>query len=177
MEKPYTNLSSASQPMASNKFGHSQGVSFNRSGNGNSGFQNGGAPVFPRAATTTNSWDNRTNLEMKPNNGRQNFGHMNSGSVSMSLCVQRRNTLIRLFGFLVFGIKFTLSFFPLQRLYDESYDQAQSQNNSYAQNQPTMNPYTQNQGQSNPYYTHDDGRRYQQYKIRKAHYTMTGLCF
>ncbi|XP_039894736.1 uncharacterized protein LOC120737891 [Simochromis diagramma] len=114
MEKPYTNLSSAAQPMASNKFGHSQGVSFNRSGNGNSGFQNGGVPVFPRATTITNIWDNRTNLEMKPSNGQQNFRHMNSGS----------------------------------RLYDESYDQAQSQNNSCAQNKPTMNPYTQNQGHS-----------------------------
>ncbi|XP_039887386.1 protein HEG homolog 1-like [Simochromis diagramma] len=135
MEKPYTNLSSASQPMASNKFGHSQGVSFNRSANGHSGFQNGGVPVFPRAATTTNSWDNRTNLEMKPSNGRQNFGHMNSGSEYSS------------------------------RLYDEPedirpYAQTRPQNNQYAENQPRINPYTQNQGHSNPHYTHDDGRRY-----------------
>ncbi|XP_026009471.1 protein HEG homolog 1-like [Astatotilapia calliptera] len=135
MEKPYTNLSSAAQPVASNKFGHSQGVSFNGSANGNSGFQNGGVPMFPRAGNPTNSMDNRTNLEMKPSNSRQNFGHMNSGSEYSS------------------------------RLYDEPedirpYAQTQPRNYPYAQNQPRMNPYTQNQGHSNPHYTHDDGRRY-----------------
>uniref|UniRef100_A0A3Q2VJX1 EGF-like domain-containing protein n=1 Tax=Haplochromis burtoni TaxID=8153 RepID=A0A3Q2VJX1_HAPBU len=89
MEKPYTNLSSAAQPVASNKFGHSQGVSFNGSANGNSGFQNGGVPMFPRAGNPTNSMDNRTNLEMKPSNSRQNFGHMNSGSEYSSVCIKK----------------------------------------------------------------------------------------
>ncbi|KAL3967742.1 ADP-ribosylation factor-like protein 4 [Sarotherodon galilaeus] len=119
------------QPTASNKFGHSQGVSFNGSANGHSGVQNGGVPMFPRAATTTNSWDNRTNLELKPSNGGQNFGHMNSGSQ-----IYDEQDNIR------------------------PYAQTRPQSNPYAQNQPRMNPYTQNQGHSNPCYTHDDGKRY-----------------
>ncbi|XP_039472277.1 mucin-13-like [Oreochromis aureus] len=131
IEKPWTNQSSASQPMASNKFGHSQGVSFNKSANGHSGVQNGGVPMFPRAANPTNSWDNRTNLEMNPSNGRQNFGHMNSGSR-----IYDEPEDIR------------------------PYAQTRPQSNPYAQNLPRMNPYAQNQGHSNPHYTHDDGRRY-----------------
>ncbi|XP_039472641.1 mucin-13-like [Oreochromis aureus] len=131
MKKPFINLSSATQPMASNKFGHSQGLSFNGSANGHSGFQNGGVPMFPRAANPTNSMDNRTNLEMKPSNGGQNFGHMNSGSQ-----IYDEQDNIR------------------------PYAQTRPQSNPYAQNQPRMNPYTQNQGHSNPHYTHDDGRRY-----------------
>ncbi|XP_019218143.1 mucin-13b isoform X1 [Oreochromis niloticus] len=131
MEKPSINLSSAAQPMASNKFGHSQGVSLTGSANGHSGFQNGGVPMFPRAASPINSWDNRTNLEMKPSNGGQNIGHMNSGSQ-----IYDEQDDIR------------------------PYAQTRPQNNPYAQNQPRMNPYTQNQGHSNPHYTHDDGRRY-----------------
>ncbi|KAF3853605.1 hypothetical protein F7725_014293 [Dissostichus mawsoni] len=41
-------------------------------GNGQSAFGNAGMPRIPRA-TTTSSWDGRTNLEMTPSNSRQNL--------------------------------------------------------------------------------------------------------
>ncbi|CAI5658921.1 unnamed protein product [Oreochromis niloticus] len=155
MEKPYTNLSSASQPMASNKFGHSQGVSFNRSANGHSGFQNGAnsaVPMFPRA--TTNSWDNRTDLEMKSINDRQK-GNGHSGFQNGPVPMFPRAAITTN----SWDNRTNLEMKPSNGQQNFGHMNSGS-NNPYAQNQPKMNPYIQNQGHSNRHYTHNDGRQY-----------------
>ncbi|XP_031170680.1 mucin-13b [Sander lucioperca] len=118
----------ANKPLVNSSLANSRATSVNRQANGLSSFANAGVPKIPRA-TTTNSWDSRTNLEMTPNTSRQN------------MIPEGRNSRY------------------YDDHDDNQYAQVRPQTNPYAQNRPEFNPYAQNQGHSNPYYTHDDGRR------------------
>ncbi|KAJ4940599.1 hypothetical protein JOQ06_026896 [Pogonophryne albipinna] len=105
---------------------HSHVAPANGLGNGQSGFGNAGVPRIPRA-TTTSSWDSRTNLEMTQSNSRQNlipagrnsrFYEDNEDQYAQS----RQSSLY-----------------------------ARPQNNAYSQSRPQNNPYAQSQGHSSPY--------------------------
>ncbi|KAA8581568.1 hypothetical protein FQN60_003149, partial [Etheostoma spectabile] len=125
--KPYVSHPPANKPLVNSSLANSQATSVNRQANGLSAFANGGVPRIPRATTTT-SWDSRTNLEMTPNTSRQNL-----------IPVGRNSRYY-------------------DDHDDNQYAQAPSQTNPYAQNRPEVNPYAQNRGNSNPYYMHDDER-------------------
>ncbi|XP_068439564.1 mucin-13-like [Clinocottus analis] len=127
--KPYVSHPPAKQPLVNSNFDKSQTTSVNGQANGLAAFANAGVPRIPRA-TTTNSWDSRTNLEMSMSNSRQNL-----------IPVGRNSRLYD-------------DHDDMNR-----YAQARPQNNPYAQNQPQTNPYAQSQGNSNPYYTYDNDRR------------------
>ncbi|KAK1881134.1 Mucin-13 [Dissostichus eleginoides] len=105
-------------------------------GNGQSAFGNAGMPRIPRA-TTTSSWDGRTNLEMTPSNSRQNlipagrnsrFYEDNEDQYAQS----RQSSLYA-------------------RPQNDPYSQSRPQNNPYSQSRPQNNPYAQSQGHSSPY--------------------------
>ncbi|KAK5881235.1 hypothetical protein CesoFtcFv8_022056 [Champsocephalus esox] len=105
---------------------HSHVAPANGLGNGQSAFGNAGVPRIPRA-TTTSSWDSRTNLEMTQSNSRQNlipagrnsrFYEDNEDQYAQS----RQSSLY-----------------------------ARPQNTPYSQSRPQNNPYAQSQGHSSPY--------------------------
>ncbi|XP_051273802.1 LOW QUALITY PROTEIN: mucin-13b [Dicentrarchus labrax] len=123
-------------------------------------FANAGVPRIPRA-TTTSSWDSRTNLEMTPSNSRQNL--VNSGrnmrqfedDDDMPPYAQ-----VRPQSSLYDQARPQSSLYAQARPQNNPYAQDRPQNNPYAQDRPQNNPYASSQGQSNPYYTHDNGRRF-----------------
>ncbi|XP_056286361.1 uncharacterized protein LOC130203925 [Pseudoliparis swirei] len=138
--KPYVSHPPAQQPMVNSNFAKSQAASFNGPANGLSPFANAGFPRIPRA-TTTNSWDSRTNLEMNLSNSRQN------------LIPAGRNSRFR-------DDDDDMNPNAQVRPQGGQYAPTRPQNNPYAQNHAQSNPYAQSQGNSNPYYTHDNGRRF-----------------
>ncbi|XP_061564746.1 protein HEG homolog 1-like [Cololabis saira] len=130
--KPYVSHSAAKSPLV-NGSNH-----YAAQGNGmaNGHGANLGVPRIPQA-TTTNSWDSRTNLEMTPSNSRQN------------LVPGGRNT--RLYDDQDDQLHYAQS---------NPYATSLPQSSSSGQNRAGFNPYTQNQGQSNPYYVSDERGRY-----------------
>ncbi|XP_047232033.1 mucin-13b [Girardinichthys multiradiatus] len=91
-----------------------------------------GAPRIPRA-TATGNWESRTNLEMTPNNSRQNL--ISSGQNSRF--DDNQDDMIS---------------FAHSRPKNNPYEQIRPTSNPYAQNR-SMNPYSQSRGQTNPYYS------------------------
>lgn len=85
-EKSYNSHLPAKAPLVNNGLANGQAASVNGPANSLSAFANAGVPRIPRA-TSTNSWDSRTNLEMAPSNGRQNLIPMGKNPVSITLCV------------------------------------------------------------------------------------------
>ncbi|CAK6971024.1 mucin-13b [Scomber scombrus] len=168
----YVNTSPAKAPLV-NSLAISHAPSVNGgSGNGLTNFANAGVPRIPRA-TSNNSWDNRTNLEMTPSNSRQNLvpvgrnQHLyeNRDDTNSSPYAQRRpqdNPYAQ--------SRTQDSPYAQSRPQSNLYAQNRPQNNPYAPNRPQSNPYAQNRPQSNPYassqgmtnsyYVHDDGKRF-----------------
>ncbi|XP_049916881.1 mucin-13b isoform X17 [Epinephelus moara] len=138
--KSYVSHPQDKKPLVNSSLGNSQAASFNGSANGLSAFTNAGVPRIPRA-TTNNSWDSRTNLEMTQSNKRQNLAPVG------------RNPRL-------YDDHNDMNPYAQARPQNGLYAQSRPQNNPYAQTRPQINPYTQNQGHSNPYYVHDDGRRF-----------------
>ncbi|XP_049420193.1 mucin-13-like isoform X2 [Epinephelus fuscoguttatus] len=138
--KSYVSHPQDKKPLVNSSLGNSQAASFNGSANGLSAFTNAGVPRIPRA-TTNNSWDSRTNLEMTQSSYRQN------------LAPAGRNPRL-------YDDHNDMNPYAQARPQNGLYAQSRPQNNPYAQTRPQINPYTQNQGHSNPYYVHDDGRRF-----------------
>ncbi|XP_037610264.1 protein HEG homolog 1-like [Sebastes umbrosus] len=139
-EKSYNSHLPAKAPLVNNGLANSQAASVNGPANSLSAFANAGVPRIPRA-TSTNSWDSRTNLEMAPSNGRQNLIPMGKNP--------------RLYDDHEY-----MNPYAQARPQSSLYAQARPQNNPYAQNRPQTNPYDQSQGHSNPHYVHDNGRRF-----------------
>ncbi|GLD62949.1 mucin-13 [Lates japonicus] len=135
--KPYVSHSPAKAPLvnSNSNFANSQAPSVNGSAYGGAA-----VPRIPRA-TTTNPWDNRTDLEMTPSNSRQN---LIPGGRNMRPHDDRDD----------------MNPYSQPRPQSNLYPQSRPQNNPYAQNRAQINPYAQSQGQSNPYFTNDDGRRF-----------------
>ncbi|XP_042254034.1 mucin-13b [Thunnus maccoyii] len=170
---PYVSHSSAKAPLVNSSLAISRAPSVNNgSANGLGSFANAGAPRIPRA-TTTSSWDRRSDLEMTPSNSRQNLisagrnmhvyedaDDMNSNPYvqarpSSSLYVQARPS-----NSLYAQDRPSSNLYAQDRPQSNPYAQTRPQNNPYAQNRPQTNPYASSQGQTNPYYMHDDGRRF-----------------
>ncbi|XP_054455491.1 mucin-13b [Anoplopoma fimbria] len=150
MGKPYVSHPPVKQPLVNSSFAKSQAPSFNVPANGLSAYANAGVPRIPRA-TTTNSWDSRTNLEMTPSNSRQNLVPVgrnsrfydNHDDMNQYAQAQPQNSL-----------------YAQAQPQNSLYAQVRPKNNLYANNQPQINPYSQSQGHSNPYYTQDNGRQF-----------------
>ncbi|XP_031698462.1 mucin-13-like [Anarrhichthys ocellatus] len=132
----------AKQPLVNGNLAQSQGARWAARGpaNGSSAFANAGVPRIPRA-TTTNSWDSRSNLEMTPSNSRQNL-----------IPVGRNPRL--------YNDQDDMNPNAQVRPQSNLYAQARPLNNPYAQSPPQTNPYAQSQGHSNSHYTHDNGSRF-----------------
>ncbi|XP_067432574.1 mucin-13b isoform X2 [Thunnus thynnus] len=178
---PYVSHSSAKAPLANSSLAISRAPSVNNGpANGLGSFANAGAPRIPRA-TTTSSWDRRSDLEMTPSNSRQNLisagknmnvyedaDDMNSNPYvrpSSSLYAQTRPSSSlyaqdRPSSNLYAQDRPSSNLYAQDRPQSNPYAQARPQNNPYAQNRPQTNPYASSQGQTNPYYMHDDGRRF-----------------
>ncbi|TNN65290.1 Mucin-13 [Liparis tanakae] len=160
--RPYVSHPPIQQPMVNSNYAKSQAASFNRPANGLpanglSTFANAGVPRIPRA-TTTNSWDSRTNLEMNLSSSRQNlipagrnsrfrddYDDMNpnaQGRPQYSPSRPQNNP------------------YAQNQAQVNPYGQSQGNSNPYGQSQGNSNPYGQSQGNSNPSYTHDNGRRF-----------------
>lgn len=125
-EKSYSNPATAKPPQALNGFAGSRPTSVQA-------IAANGMPRIPRA-TTADSWDRNTNLEMMPSNSRQNLVPVGQNS--------RR-------------------YDDQEDMGRSAYNRpTRPQNNPYAVSRPQANPYASKQGQSNPYYSHDDERSY-----------------
>ncbi|KAM6898111.1 uncharacterized protein PEZ65_020196 [Lycodopsis pacificus] len=137
MGKPYVSHTPAKQPLVNSNLGQSQAAPWiaRAPANGLSFANAGGMPRIPRA-TTTNSWDSRSNLEMTPSNSRHN------------LIPVGRNARL-----------YNDQDDPYAQVRPKSnhYSQARPLNNPYAQSPPQTN---QSQGHSNPSYMHGNGSRF-----------------
>ncbi|CAJ1081068.1 mucin-13b isoform X8 [Xyrichtys novacula] len=128
---------STKAPLVSDSSANNRAAAVNGPANS---FSNAGVPRIPRA-TTANSLDGRTNLEMTPSNSRQGFNP-----------AAGRNPRL-------YDDPDDLKPYSQSRPQSSHYAQSRPQSNPYAQSRPQTNPYASNQGYANPYYKHDDGRR------------------
>ncbi|XP_059181049.1 mucin-13b [Centropristis striata] len=143
----------AKKTFVNTSFANSQAATGNGQANGLSAYANAGVPRIPRASTN-NSWNSRTNLEMTPSNSRQNLisaGRRFDDHEDMNRFGRPQSSLYA-------QTQPQTNPYAQSRPQTNPYAQSRPQTNPYAQSRPQTNPYAQSKGHNNPYFMYDDER-------------------